>query len=191
MFMLVAFVLGLATVVIARGDLRKLGDLTFRGVALVFGALLVQVLIITIIPDGNEGVRAAVHIGTYLVIFLFLAANLRVPGVWLIAIGALLNFAAIAANGGVMPADPGATRRAGLTSQQGSFENSREVEGARLTRLGDRYAIPESWPASNVFSVGDVLIVLGAVVGMHQICRSRIVPERFLPVVRNAGPPSP
>jgi hypothetical protein len=132
-----------------------------------------------------------VHIGSYLLVFVFLAANVRVPGVWLIAIGALLNFIAIAANGGVMPADPGAVRRAGMERESGTFQNSREVDDARVAVLGDRFAIPESWPASNVFSVGDVLIVLGAAVGMHQICRSRIVPKRFLPVVRNAEPPTP
>jgi hypothetical protein len=65
------------------------------------------------------------------------------------------------------------------------------VDHPRLARLGDRYAVPKGWPASNVFSVGDVLIVLGATLGVHQICRSRIVPKRFLPVVRNTEPPAP
>jgi hypothetical protein len=114
----------------------------------------------------------------------------RVPGVWLIAVGALLNFVVIAANHGVMPADPAAMRRAGVTRHQGEFQNSRAVEHPRFAVLGDRFALPESWPVSNVFSVGDVLIVLGAAVGMHQVCRSRIVPKKFLPVVRNAGPPA-
>ena len=184
------FLVALATVVVAGGKLRLLSTLEFRGTPILLAALLVQIVIISIVPAGNEGVKEAVHTGSYLLVFLFLAANIRVPGVWLIAIGALLNFAAIAANQGVMPADPGALRTAGRQIDEGEFENSRPVDDARLARLGDRYAIPESWPLSNVFSVGDVLIVLGAALGMHQVCRSRIVPKRFLPVVRNAGPPT-
>jgi hypothetical protein len=189
--MAAGFLVALLSVVVAGGNLRRLGGLEFRGVPVLLAALLVQIVIISLVPEGNEGAKEAVHIGSYLLVFLFLAANVRVPGLWLIAIGALLNFAAIAANGGVMPADPDAVRRAGMEREAGSFQNSREVDDARLALLGDRYAIPESWPASNVFSVGDVLIVLGAGLGMHQICRSRIVPRRFLPVVRNAEPPSP
>jgi hypothetical protein len=189
--MLVGFVLAAVSVVLARGQLRRLADLEFRGVPVLFAALLVQIVIISIVPEGNEGVKEAVHIGSYLLVFLFLAANVRVPGVWLIAVGALLNFVAIAANHGIMPADPAAMRRAGLEPEPGEFTNSRDVDDARLSWLGDRYALPKSWPVSNVFSVGDVLIVLGATVGMHQVCRSRIVPKRFLPVVRNAGTPNP
>ena len=189
--MAVAFLLVLASALLAGGKLKLLGDLHFRGVPVLLGALLVQIVIISLVPEGNEGMKEAVHIASYLIGFVFMAANLRVPGVWLIAIGALLNFAAIAANGGVMPADPGAVRRAGMEREEGSFQNSREVENARLARLGDRYAVPESWPVSNVFSIGDVLIVLGATLGVHQVTRSRIVPRRFLPAVRNVSPPTP
>jgi hypothetical protein len=189
--MLAGFLLATVTVVLAGGKLRRLGELQFRGVPVLLAALLVQIVIISIVPEGNQGVKEAVHIGSYLLVFGFLAANVRVPGVWLIAVGALLNFVVIAANHGVMPADADALRRAGREARPGEFENSREVEGARLTWLGDRFALPESWPVSNVFSVGDVLIVLGATLGMHQVCRSRIVPKRFLPVVRNADAPAP
>lgn len=189
--MAAAFAVALVSMVLAGGKLRRLADLNFRGVPVLLLALLVQIVIISFVPEGNEGVKEAVHIASYLIVFVFLAANVRVPGVWLIAIGALLNFAAIAANSGVMPADPGALRRAGMEREEGTFQNSREVENARLARLGDRYAIPEAWPFSNVFSVGDVLIFLGATLGVHQVGRSRLVPKRFLPVVRNAGTPTP
>src|SRR5688572_25239284 len=102
--MLWGFGLALLSVVLARGNLRRLGELEFRGVPVLLAALLVQILIISIVPEGNEGVKQAVHIGSYLLVFGFLAANVRVSGVWIIAVGALLNFAAIAANEGVMPA---------------------------------------------------------------------------------------
>ena len=188
--MLVGFALAAASVVLAGGQLRRLSELRFRAVPLVLAALLVQIVIISIVPEGNEGVKQAVHIGSYLLVFLFLAANLRVPGVWIIAVGAFLNFVVIAANHGVMPAHPDALRRAGMERDEGSFQNSREVENPRLLVLGDRFALPESWPVSNVFSVGDVLIVLGAAVGMHTVGRSRLVVKRNPSVGRNADPPS-
>lgn len=177
--MLAGFLLAALSVVIAGGDLRRLSRLEFRYAPLLLFALLVQVVIISVIPEGNEGVKEVVHIGSYLLVFVFLALNVRVPGVWLIGLGALLNFVAIAANGGVMPADADAIRRAGMARDEGSFENSQVVENPRLLILGDRFALPESWPVSNVFSVGDVLIVLGAALGMHQVSGSRVVPKRF------------
>lgn len=188
--MLWGFGLAALSVVVAGGSLRRLGELEFRGVPVLLAALLVQIIIISIVPEGNEGVKQAVHIGSYLLVFGFLAANLRVPGVWLIAVGAFLNFVVIAINHGVMPADPGALRRAGLERHEGDFQNSREVEDPRLAPLGDYFALPESWPVSNVFSVGDVLIVLGAAVGMHTVCRSRFVVKRIPTETRNAEPPS-
>jgi hypothetical protein len=187
--MLVGFALAALSVLVTGGDLRKLSKLEFRGTPVLLAALLVQIVIISIVPEGNEGVKQAVHIASYLLVFLFLAANLRVPGVWLIAIGALLNFAAITANHGVMPATPAALRSAGMARHQGEFQNSRQVSDPKLLIFGDRFALPKSWPVSNVFSVGDVLIVLGAAVGMHQVCRSRSVGKKIPPALRNAEPP--
>ena len=177
--MLAGFLLAAASVLIAGGDLRRLSRLEFRCVPLLLLALAVQIVIISVVPQGNEGIKEAVHIGSYLMVFVFLALNIRVPGMWLVSLGAFLNFLAIAANGGVMPADADAERRAGISRDEGAFENSQVLENPRLLFLGDRFALPESWPVSNVFSVGDVLIVLGAALGMHQVSGSRLVPKRF------------
>jgi Family of unknown function (DUF5317) len=109
---------------------------------------------------------------------LFLAANWRVPGVPLTALGAALNLLAIAANGGVMPASPAALAAAGLPVDRPGFSNSAALAEPRLAFLGDVFAIPASWPLSNVFSVGDVLIGVGLAWGVHRVCRSRLVPRR-------------
>jgi Family of unknown function (DUF5317) len=45
------------------------------------------------------------------------------------------------------------------------FQNSTVLVQPRLAFLGDVFFIPASWPLSNVFSVGDVLIALGIVWG--------------------------
>jgi MFS family permease len=57
------------------------------------------------------------------------------------------------------------------------FANSAPVAEPRLAFLGDIFAVPAGWPLSNVFSSGDVLIVLGALVLLHRVCESRLVPR--------------
>jgi hypothetical protein len=95
----------------------------------------------------------------------------------LIALGAACNLLAIAANGGVMPASPTALAAAGLPMDTPGFQNSTALADPRLGFLGDVFFIPASWPLSNVFSVGDVLIALGILWALHGICRSRLAPS--------------
>ena len=77
--------------------------------------------------------------------------------------GMLLNLAAIMSNGGHMPALPRAMRDAGL-AYTGVHNNSVAEAHPRLVWFVDRWAAPSWIPAGNVFSVGDVLIGVGAVV---------------------------
>jgi hypothetical protein len=48
------------------------------------------------------------------------------------------------------------------------------VHEPRLAFLGDIFATPASVPAANVFSVGDVLLVLGAFIFLHVVSESRL-----------------
>ena len=100
------------------------------------------------------------------------------PGVPLVALGGLLNFVAIAANGGVMPADPDLALH--VAREAGGFVNSGALENARLSWLGDVFATPGWLPLYNVYSVGDACIVLGVLVLLHGVSGSRLVPRRFL-----------
>jgi hypothetical protein len=174
-----AFLLCLATVPLARGRLGALADLRFRARGVLFTAILAQVVIISVVPRGAAALHEAVHLGTYLAVGAFVVANRRIPWVWLVALGGACNFAAIAANGGVMPAAPRALRAAGMVVDPTEFTNSGAVAHPHLQFLGDVFWLPSSWPVSNVFSVGDVLIVLGALLAMHCICASRIAVRRF------------
>jgi hypothetical protein len=73
-----------------------------------------------------------------------------------------------------MPARAGALRAAGRAVTGTEFANSATLSHPRLAWLGDVAAVPKGVPLANVFSVGDVLIVLGALVVLHQICGSRV-----------------
>ena len=92
--------------------------------------------------------------------------------------GAACNLVAMAANGGVMPASPSALAGAGLPVHAPAFHNSAALADPRLAFLGDVFHISASWPLSNVFSVGDVLIALGIIWAVHGICRLRPAPSR-------------
>jgi uncharacterized protein DUF5317 len=98
-------------------------------------------------------------------------ANRRLSGLWLIALGATLNLLVIGINGGVMPADPAALERAGLPVVSGEFENSTVLEDPKLAILGDVFAVPEPLPFANVFSIGDVVLLMGWVPGPSPFLR--------------------
>jgi Family of unknown function (DUF5317) len=173
------FLACVATVPLAGARLAALGELRFRAPGLLRAAILAQVLIVSIFPEGSATLHNAVHIGTNVAVAAFVALNRRIPWVWLVALGGALNFAAIAANGGVMPAAPRALRGAGFALDPEGFVNSGAVAHPHLQFLCDVFWIPSSFPISNVFSVGDVLILAGALLAMHCACASRLAVRRF------------
>ena len=170
----------LLSVPLTGGRLAALGELRFRWWALLTLALTIQVVTISIVPDGPIGLYKVLHAVSYLAAFTFVWMNRHVRGVVLVGLGAASNFAAIAANDGVMPASAAALRRAGAPVVHDTFTNSTTVDGARLSFLGDVFAIPSWMPFANVFSIGDVVIALGAAFIVHAQCRTRLVPARGL-----------
>jgi hypothetical protein len=38
--------------------------------------------------------------------------------------------------------------------------------------------VPSSWPVSNVFSIGDVVLVVAALLALHCLCGSRLALPR-------------
>jgi Family of unknown function (DUF5317) len=154
------------------GKPSRLAQVTLAHVGWVAGALVVQIVIVELLT-GPERVLQAAHIATYLVAGWFVVANRRVPGLWLVALGALSNGLTIALNGGTLPARLGALQAAGLNPSSGRFVNSGPVAHPRLAFLGDVFAWPAPLPFHNVFSVGDVLIVLGIGVAAWRIMGTR------------------
>jgi uncharacterized protein DUF5317 len=171
------FLVCLATVPLARGRLTALADLQLRRPWLALAGIGVQVLIISVIPGGGEGFHEAVHMASYALLGAFAWSNRRIPGVPIVMLGGLLNFIAIAANGGVMPADPDLARHVADGAE--GFVNSGAMQDPRLLFLGDVFATPDWSPLYNVYSVGDALIVLGVLVLLHGVCGSRIMPRRW------------
>ncbi len=185
--MLSAFlVVSILCVPLFGGSLRRLGELRFRTPGLLLLALVMQILVIEVVPGAPRWLSTVTHLVSYGLAGAFLYLNRRIPALWLIGLGAGANFAAIAANGGIMPASASALRIAGLPLGDGAegFVNSVALAHPRLLILGDILALPESWPVSNVFSAGDVCIVLGGAIALHRICGSHLSPS---PGKRRAG----
>ncbi len=187
----VLFLLCLASVPLARGRLGALAELDLRASWMLLAGLGAQILVISVFPGGAGALHTGAHLASYACIAAFVAANwARVPFLWLIALGGALNLAAIAANGGVMPADPAALAAAGIATPAGEFSNSTAVAGAKLQFLGDVLWLPSSWPVHNVFSIGDVLIVAGAFLALHTISGSRLALRALATLPRRVSQPA-
>lgn len=183
--LLIGFLLG--------GSTAGFGVARFRYLPLLMVALAVQVLIFTPLM----GQMAIVHrIGPYLymtstLITLFvLYKNLRIPGLSIVLIGAILNAVVIFANGGFMPTRADLLEEAGRLGQVQQNEED-AASGERLTHtnsviadddtrlyfLGDTISIPDGFPLSNVISIGDILIAIGAAVTTARVMRLKPEPE--------------
>lgn len=180
MILVAVLALALALVPLAGGSLRRLGRLRLRAPLVLWLALASQVALIAL-PGPRTWWRVGLNLALYPLGLAFVWANRRVPGMWVIGLGAACNLVAIAANGGVMPASAAAMRAAGLEAAPGLFANSAVLEHPRLLFLGDVIPIPHPRPLANVLSVGDVVIVLGAIYLVHRVAGSRLAGPRRAP----------
>lgn len=175
--MLILLGIALATLVVPLlgGRLAGLGTLDLRGSRFVVGALVVQVLALAVFPTWPHALLAVLHGLSYVLAAAFAWANRHVAGLPLLAVGGGLNALAIAANGGVMPASETAVRAAGLPVEVDEFVNSRVLDDPRLALLGDVLATPAWLPMRNAYSLGDLLLLLGAVWVVHAACGTVLV----------------
>ena len=117
MIFLIAVVIGILLGVAMGGRISSLPSLRLRGIWLVLLALIAQFVIFVPVfserPLLTTG-AAVFHIASYVLILGFLVWNRRVRPLIALGLGAVCNFLAIAANGGLMPASATALRSAGL-----------------------------------------------------------------------------
>ncbi len=172
MIVVVATLAGFASVKLRGGRFSRLAQVELRHLWVVWITIVVQTAIFQWrAPFITRSVAEYIHMGTYVASFIFIWLNRRLPGARLLAVGAGANAAAIFANGGTMPASDRAWAAAGLpVVGEGEFENSGATPDAHLAWLGDIFWIPEAWPLSNVFSVGDVIIVVAGTWFAHRWC---------------------
>ncbi|HSL76199.1 MAG TPA: DUF5317 family protein [Candidatus Limnocylindrales bacterium] len=177
MFILYGVLIGLVLGFLVGGRPAGLASLQIRYGWLMIAGLLVQIVLFSPFAAERVGdVGPPVYVGSTLVVAGAILANLRIPGMALVGLGAISNLAAIVANGGYMPADPRAMAALGM-AEPTTYSNSSVVPDPALWPLTDIFAMPAWLPWSNVFSVGDVIIVVGVALVIVSALRRPVEPE--------------
>ena len=143
-----ALLLCILSVPLLGGRLGALAELEFRRGALAVAALFIQIVIISVLPGDAWGLSEEIHLATYFMLGAFLVANRHIPGLLVIALGGALNFAAIAANGGVMPADPDAIEAAGSRSTPATSSTPRPRATRRWASSATSSTRPRGCPST-------------------------------------------
>lgn len=164
MFILYAVAIGLVIGLLLGGRPSRLGEIKFRWWPLVFAGFLVQVVLFQdAIAERVGSLGPILYVGSTLMVVIAVLRNLDVPGIPLVALGAACNLAAILANGGFMPASPGAMAALGRADPV-IYSNSAVLAHPMLEPLTDIFALPMWLPFNNIFSVGDAILAIGVVV---------------------------
>lgn len=192
MFILYGVVIGVVLGFALGGSPARLGEVRFHWKPVVFIGLITQVILF----DPSVALRVGdlgpwLYVASTAAVLAALLRNWRIPGLPIIAIGAISNFVAIVANGGYMPASPEAMAALGKAPPEG-YSNSVLLTDPALWPLTDILALPRWLPFANVYSIGDVLIGIGTVWAIVALMRSGAfapAASRALPVVNPSSSP--
>jgi hypothetical protein len=159
-------VIGLVAALLAGASWRGFAEVRWRLASLCLIGLALQLVLFS----NNEAfvthllpIAPELHVLSYLLVFASLAANWRVPGIAIIVVGGVLNFAAIVANGGQMPRV--------VAPDPSIFTNVQPMdENTRLAFLGDFIPLPLP---GRLFSIGDFLIAVGGGITAYSLARAK------------------
>jgi hypothetical protein len=163
--LVVAIAVGILVGFLRRGSLKTLGDAHLRAVWVVFLGVLLQLGSTAAERADLRWVALGLVLSSFACVFTFASLNFRLPGMTLIAIGALCNFVVISANAG-MPVSREALARTGFSVDELKGAHHVLTDGSRLRFLAD--VIPISVTA-NVVSVGDIVIWAGLLLLIQQL----------------------
>jgi hypothetical protein len=161
MFILYALLIGLIVGVLSGGRVAGLAALHIRwGGAIALG-LLVQVVLFTDSVAARVGdLGPIIYVASTVLVLAAVVRNHAITGMPVVAAGAVMNLAAIVANGGYMPAGESALAALGKVEST-IYSNSSVVPEPALWFLTDIFAMPAGLPFANIFSLGDVVIGIG------------------------------
>ena len=111
-------------------------------------------------------------IASQVLLLVFTALNIRIPGMPVLALGLVCNLAVIMANGGFMPLSTETAARlvsptvldrlvVGERVSHASKDVLLREPSIRLPWLADRFVPPQNFPYRFAFSLGDVFIAVG------------------------------
>ncbi|KKM09840.1 hypothetical protein SY88_16755 [Clostridiales bacterium PH28_bin88] len=171
-----AVILGILVGRIRGGRLRNIGSQPIRVLVLALSAYFIQWFLNFAMERGMTQVISYtmyLHLFSYILLFLFLFANRKLPGMKIIALGVFLNFIVIAANGGMMPASlDGLAPEYKESLLQGNLATYTVIgPETRLPFLAD--IIPMPFPRGKMMSPGDAVMALGIFLFLQGAMQSR------------------
>jgi predicted MFS family arabinose efflux permease len=160
--------------------LSALADVRLRGDLFVFLSLGLQIVIFTPLAQGRlDEWIPLLHLASYALLAVFLLCNIRMPGFWLVGSGVAANFVVIAANQGRMPISAANWKLIGgdpsAVAHGASDNNVIAGPGTHVAWLGDVFVLPHALPFTAAISLGDIIVVLGAVAFVYRACAPTIV----------------
>lgn len=179
MFLCLSVLIAVIVALFRGGKWSNLSTFKFKMQWLVFVAIILQVMIFNPIWGKYQVLNLYtnyIYIVSMVLLIAFALANIRVAGIKAIFAGMLSNAIAIIANGGYMPSDPAALKNLlsveamnQLQSGSASYNSVVINEQTNLKYLSDIIYIPNI----NVYSIGDVLIAVGAFIIIQRIMMNR------------------
>jgi Family of unknown function (DUF5317) len=161
MFVIYALPIGLLLGFLLGGRPAGLGAIKFRFAWLAIAGFVTQVILFSEPVSARVGAAGPwIYVASTALVLAAVVANIRIPGMVLVAVGAGSNLAAIIANGGYMPASPAAVAAIGR-GEIDTYSNSAVIVSPALELLTDIIALPRWLPFTNIISVGDLLIGAG------------------------------
>jgi len=144
-------------------------DVELRIAGVVPVALAIQLIAIFGDLGSDDLFRRILFIASYLLLIVFVFANVRRPSIALFGVGVLLNFLPIIANGGLMPITPETLQKTGDVPEDARIgEWVRDTKDVLLERdevhlyfFSDR--LTSDLSLARAFSVGDLVLISGAI----------------------------
>lgn len=174
MLLVAGAVLGLLGGMVAGGRLHQLLELRLRWPAVAVAALLVRAAGLHGPLSGSDLAPPLFTISLVVLILWALWHRAVLRGVWLLALGMLMNLAVVVANGGRMPVSRALVRPSSPLLRHGVWgQYGLAGPHTRLALLGDWIAVPQ--PLGRIFpeiySPGDIVTAVGLAVVLFLVIR--------------------
>ena len=169
MVFLILIILISLIVILSGGRISNLKYCNFKLPILVFLALVLKIISISIYSPVVY--LPVMRISSMVLVIIFIFINFHLKGMLLIGLGLISNALVIFLNGGNMPAN---AKYVYLFASGKELEILRSGQAVgsfiltssqtKLSFLGDVFLMPRWIPLSKLYSIGDILITIGAII---------------------------
>jgi len=183
MFFAILFVIAVLVALLSGGSLENLKNTKLKYAWLVFVSLAIKIALFSELRNAiglHDKLVPLIYSFSLLLIVCFIIFNINLRGFGVLGLGLISNSLVITLNGGYMPV------RAEYVPLIATVKDMERIQSGlpatnfipistdtSLSFLADIFLMPDWMPLSKVFSVGDVLIIIGGF--MFVFYQSRIV----------------